>query len=1784
MEAAKQNRKAARIWVTRLSNKLCEAVSNGSPCSAIEPILAEFRERVDRLDSAQESLESLIDEDQLESLIEEADEYQDMRVRPVLAKVSDYLSAHQPVVESDSESVTSSPSARSTGHAEAKLPKITLPDFFGDFAEYESWWDLFDANVHNTDKPPVTKFSYLKSLVKGDAGLVIKGLKLTAANYPVAISLLQKRYGRPDRVIFEHINELLSIKSVSDPSVTQLYTLLDYIQSRVRSLDSMGITGAQYGVILTPLILSRLPPSLRLQWVRESEIEEASRAASSSPGTVASSPGVDASSASSASKPPVGADLAFLLQFLENEIGRREMSTVYTGMRSGQLDAPPTSASAAVLHSGTKAKPTGCGVCPKKHPTAECPKLTSVSVSKRRELLKRHNVCMKCLTRSTKDHHHDFLECKSKCAQCQKSHHMLICTPPSPPASTQSDNTVKKASALSCSSSTLISDSASNTSVLFQTVSVKVQGPNGREAKANILFDSGADRTYISKNLVDKIRPEYIESNVLSFAAFGAEAPTNAVKRDVYSVCLGGECVRATCVPHICAPIYQPSIPTSLLKLMPEIIEAKAGDTLKIDVLVGMDCYWRLMTGTTKFLTPDLAAQKSKLGWVVSGNVPASAADPQATKSQPQVSLFCQGMTPEANFWSLDAIGISEKEMEPEENLVLDIEKSSERYVVGLPWKYEYKQALMDNKSMAIKRLSALSARLERDEDLKTSYDAVFREMLAQDIIEDVPDEPLNAGSAVYYMPHHPVVKKSSTTTKVRPVFDASSKGYNGISLNDCMYSGPNLLPELPGLLLRFRRWKFALSADITKAFLQVGVKEHDRDVHRFVWNDHGTTRVMRFTRVPFGNKASPYLLMATIKHHLSQQPQSHVVSELEQNLYMDDWLSGCDQEETVVSMFNEANQLMSSAGMTFAKWGSNHINLSERFGTPLNPTGTHKVLGMKWVPGADVFAFDGLDTSDTLCLTKRVVLSLISRLFDPLGLLHPFTIRAKIQFQELWREGYEWDMLLNDEYASEFRKWLQELTELRQWTIPRRYLTCSLWSENPRLSLHGFGDASPQAYGACVYLVSQTDTGYESSLVMARARVAPLKQNSLPRLELLGSLLVARLIKYVKNALGLEQVTCHCWTDSMVALAWIQGDPIRWKTFVANRVSEIQKLTDRNLWRHCPGVANPADHMTRGLSASELMTSQNWLHGPIDLISRVENASENKSENASVVKLPFSEEDAQTVAREQRPSHSLSVQTPTVPFFDVTRHSSFTKAMRVMAYVLRFCSCVRGKRTVGDLSFDELTEAKFALLKVTQSAAYGKELNALQGGSPIPNSSSIKKLSPFLGEYGLLRVEGRLQFADLPDETRHPVIIPKGHMATLLARHVHLAKKHAGVNSMLVDLRNAYWIVGARRICKAVTRNCKACQRFDAKPLNQPMAPLPKDRVKRASPFATSGIDHAGPLYCKDQPGKKFYILLFTCAVTRAVHLELVESMSCEDTVLALRRFFARRGMATTLVSDNAKGFVAAKDKMLELYGTEGPEWHCIVPRAPWWGGFYERLVGVVKSSLKKSIGRGNYNRVELETILHEVEGCVNSRPLTFVGDEIQASHPLTPSSFLIGRDSVLSKAESGKDSNLEEMYEMRAEVMNEFWAVWRDEYIKNLPPYRGNTHGKEVKIGSVVLIEGEGRRLDWPLGLITKVHEGKDGLIRAVTLKTQKGLIQRPIQRLRDLEVYALASLQEPIDSTSTPSFSPPLVPTQDPHSNPDNGTQARTVTIPQPTTTRSGRVIKKPMQPGFIYDSDT
>ena len=369
----------------------------------------------------------------------------------------------------------------------------------------------------------------------------------------------------------------------------------------------------------------------------------------------------------------------------------------------------------------------------------------------------------------------------------------------------------------------------------------------------------------------------------------------------------------------------------------------------------------------------------------------------------------------------------------------------------------------------------------------------------------------------VFYMPHRPVIKESSVSTKVRPVFDASAKGFNGLSLNDSMEVGPCLLSNLTEILLRFRRWQIALTSDIEKAFLQIGVKKDDCDVHRFLWDVNGTTKLMRFTRVPFGNCSSPFLLNATVQFHLSGFPESRVVEELNENMYVDDFLSGADSVEECCTMVRDAISIMSKASMPLVKWGSNSPEVAEilhrDFRDKYLDRESFKVLGLLWLASDDCFTFRGSVLAPDLSITKRVVLSFFSKLFDPLGFAAPYVLQAKCLFQELWTLELDWDDEVPPEYRIRFLRWMDGFDVLKSWRIPRRY-TPGRWDAIRRLQLHAFSDAPPKAYGACVYLRAELcDNSIVSSLVMAKSKVAPLKQTTLPRLELLGCLLSARLV-----------------------------------------------------------------------------------------------------------------------------------------------------------------------------------------------------------------------------------------------------------------------------------------------------------------------------------------------------------------------------------------------------------------------------------------------------------------------------------------------------------------------------------------------------------------------------------------------------------------------------------------------------------------------------------------------
>ncbi|XP_066958659.1 uncharacterized protein [Macrobrachium rosenbergii] len=355
-----------------------------------------------------------------------------------------------------------------------------------------------------------------------------------------------------------------------------------------------------------------------------------------------------------------------------------------------------------------------------------------------------------------------------------------------------------------------------------------------------------------------------------------------------------------------------------------------------------------------------------------------------------------------------------------------------------------------------------------------------------------------------------------------------------------------------------------------------------------------------------------------------------------------------------------------------------------------------------------------------------------------------------------------------------------------------------------------------------------------------------------------------------------------------------------------------------------------------------------------------------------------------------------------------------------------------------------------------------------------------LVKLDPYLDEEGLPRIKGCLENAELSFESKHPIIVPGTYIALLLVRFQHGLLKHAGVAVLVSTLQNNYWIICLRQIAKRVCRECVACRRCEAKACSQPVAPLPKLRVKSAPPFTVTGLDFAGPLFCVDFPSKKLYILLFTCAVVRAVHLELTESLSVTDCNLAIRRFTARRGVPSVFYSDNAKTFLGASNLLKQHYG----------PMAPW---------------------PPNGSLLYLMRLGGEA------------GEEPDVANPLTPSHFLIGRSAgfqveLADDSASGvtsKDLCVREA--VRLSQLEKFWNIWQSEYLRNLPcMVKGFKANCNLTRGSVVIVKEERvPRLLWPLGVITELYPGKDGMVRSAKVKTKRGFVTRPVQNLYHLEI---------------------------------------------------------------------
>ncbi|UYV65773.1 hypothetical protein LAZ67_3005423 [Cordylochernes scorpioides] len=1729
----KKKRAVNRSYLTKTCNRI-ESGLDTLMRIELEELLEQLNESFNELKVVDHEIETHLETDDLEKELQGVEEYREKYI-------TWRFRANKKIRQSDfhGENIPNSNSRIDENEMRhyvpscttVKLPKLMISKFYGNFSEWLTFWNSFDAAIHqNNSLNPIDKFNYLKSHLGGTALNTVEGFALSADNYEKAIKLLKDRFGREDILISRHMNNLLSMRPLKTSSDVRTFReLFDNLSVHIRSLESLNVSIDVYGQLLCPIIIKLLPADLNLELNKEL---------------------------------PTGYVINDLITFLERQLTAREKSfrnEIGTGNESTSkpnlvnkhpktrfYNEKPIATASELLNSVHKSNE--CVFCGKdNHGSPKCDFAANISLNEKRSLMKKKGVCYKCLRPS---HLSKFCRNVVRCSICNMSSHLdVMCTKlildrgGSSKSPTVQDETLANLS--------------TSPDVLLPTLRVTLEG-NRTEKTARAIIDTGSQRSYILHSTAMEMEYEQSRREFFRHSLFGGSS-TDVVEHEVYTIHLSDinnsyRCeFEALGQPLICGSI-PPVCPRSLLEGSEEL---DVSDLMRdrIEVLIGADIAGRLLTDDQRRISSGLVAIRTKLGWTVMGKIPP-------TEVRDDISSLCVTTLLSLdleNLWKLDAIGVSDAEVEKKtQSLQAEMEEHfahtttrdiEGRYEVALPWVQD-KERIPSNIDLAENQLRSVRRKLEEVGDMK-EYGQIFEEWMKQGIIEYAREDKLDG---VHYLPHRPVYKRNSQTSRIRPVFNASARKRGKLSLNDCLDKGPNLIEIIPRLLNKFRKYEVGVSSDIEKAFLQIGIKEEDRDYLRFLWHtEDGRLITYRHKRVVFGITTSPYLLKATLSLHLDKAPEHLKITaeQLKSSFYVDNCLSSFQNVEETEKFVKESTELLSTACFNLRDWVSNvtDFSLMNQLNKEVN------ILGITWNTDRDTLTI-GLEDFELIGpTTKRKVLSIASKIFDPLGVACPVTLIPKLILQETWIQKLTWDEVLPGCLVQRFWKWFSKLKHLPNIEIPR--WLCFKDSYVEKTTLHIFCDASQFAYATCIFLRIEKEDRVDIQLIQARTRVAPLKKLTIPRLELLACLIGARLAANVIQDLEFEEIPRFYWTDSTNALCWIQRED-NWAAFVMNRVKEIHNLSSPESWRHIPGRLNPADLPSRGCSAESLKETR-WWEGPAWL--KVSQEEWPKSTIIPDLEIVYSE-------RRKTILNTLCTTRENENLFG--RYSHFLRIVRITAWIYRFFNNAkidRRKIISEDLSTEEITKSEIILIRLIQRESFsGHEDKKLQGFKLLVDSSGILRIKT--------KICRREDFANF----RMPILLPSDHfLVSLLIRWNHETHGHAGLQTLLGILRENYWILRSRKTVKKIINQCIRCKRFTATPATVESTSLPEDRVRDAAVFEIVGVDLTGHLILKNK--KKAWIVIFTCAVYRGVHLELVTSLSMEAFLQAFRRFIARRGRPLIVYSDNGTNFKGMANALKKIAFSrlkcdptlKNITWKFIPPGAPWWGGWWERLIGMMKQLLFRILGQTSLGYEELSTVMCDVESLMNTRPLTYLTEESEDLAPLTPSLFLHEvREVGVPDLDLIDNQTLSRKYQYIKRVREDLRERFRIEYFGFL---RRETRRLKttipLKVGDMVLIGQESlKRLHWPLARIIQLYPGKDGLVRVAKVKTSSGDKIRPIQKLYNLEITPEIRCRDPLTERS-PTQEVRLTTEEDPLTS-----QQEQHHIDTPNVVSSyGRPIKRP-----------
>ncbi|XP_062711642.1 uncharacterized protein LOC134289598 [Aedes albopictus] len=1068
-------------------------------------------------------------------------------------------------------------------------------------------------------------------------------------------------------------------------------------------------------------------------------------------------------------------------------------------------------------------------------------------------------------------------------------------------------------------------------------------------------------------------------------------------------------------------------------------------------------------------------AIRSKLGWTVYGPQEGGSLRTAYVGHHSCTGISNQGLHDLLkSHYVLEEAGVS-VEVLPEsaenrrarEILERTTKRVGDRFITGLLWKEE-DPSLPDSYPMAARRMRTLEKRLSQMPVLKQNVENQLIEYQTKGYCHEATVDELRNTSQkkIWYLPLNVVINPKKPN-KVRLVWDAAA-AVGGVSLNSKLLKGPD-----------FREHRIGFGGDIREMFHQLQIRQEDKQALRFMYG--GKIYVMDCAI--FGATCSPsqalYVKDRNASEFMNRYPAA--VDAIVKRHYVDDYFDSTETVEEAVQKASEVRFIHSKGGFEIRNWVSNSTEVLQQLGESKTnqivyfntdkSTGNERVLGIVWDSQADVFTF--------------------------------------------------------------------------AMKLPENLQTGGITLDYDSLELHVFVDASEGAYGCVAYFRMLVDGLPRCSLVQARSKVAPLRQYSTPRLELMAAVLGAKMAETIRENHSLRVKRVQFWTDSSTVYSWIVSDHRRYKVFVAYRIGEILSKTSPSDWRWVRTKLNIADDLTKWKDGTKIESDGQWFTGPKYLYE-----SEDK--------WPRPELPRPNVGEELRASCLFHNTESAEALIDCTRISKWNVLVRTMACVLRFISNIRRKQqglsiellpvdlavrkvrrsAVVERSFsrEEYQHAERHLWRMAQEESYPDEVKILRRcregkQGKIERSSMLLKLSPVLDEDNVLRMDGRVQEGEfVPFELQFPVILPRKHpITTKLIEYYHQMFGHANRETVVNQLRQRFYIPAVRREVERIARECVWCRVHKCKPVVPRMAPLPVQRTTPfMRPFSYTGVDFFGPInVVVGRHKEKRWCALFTCFGTRAIHLEIVHSLSTPACLMAIRRFVCRRGVPVEFFSDNGTNFVGASKIVVKKIEADCSEaltssrtrWNFNPPSAPHFGGVWERLVRSVKKAMEVLDDGRKLTDEVLLTTLAEAEDLVNSRPLTYVPQEPGNSGSITPNSFLKGLPMgetecgipPTSEAEALRDSH------KRAQMLaDRLWKRWLVEYLPHINR-RTKWHEEQptLEVGEIVYVADDDNRKCWVRAIVEEVKPGTDGRIRQALVRTTKGTYRRPVAKLAVPEI---------------------------------------------------------------------